>query len=279
MKDTMWTERRFIGLALMLGCVLFLTGASLPVTDSKGTFIYQLPPQQWLGVVFTHPTLWWWVNVLFLGGTLVAPLGFARLTALLQGAGDRVFSYLGLIALVFGAVLWVIQLAFRLSIDFWEAQETARTGVMPDVYVPLIRWIDALFVMYTILTFLAASAYGGALISTRMLPRWLGWVIILYSLAGLGLLAIARDVPPLLHYLLPIVIGILLLQRRYQPPTASLRESASVGASTTAGTRRRKRCWIAISAAPARETPHLLHICFERSWWILPYKEKRRRGL
>ena len=38
-KKPFWTERRFTGLALILGCVLFLTGTGLPVTDSKGTFI------------------------------------------------------------------------------------------------------------------------------------------------------------------------------------------------------------------------------------------------
>ena len=229
-KSTLLTHRRFTGITLILGCVLFLAGTPLPVTDSTGTFIYGLPPQQYLGVVFIHPTLWWWANVLFLSGTLVTLLGLAQLTTLLRGAGDRAFSSLGLIVLVVGAVLWVMVLAFRLSIDFWAAQETARTGVMPGFYVPLTQWTGALFVLYTILTFLAASAYGGALISTRMLPRWLGWTTIVYSLAGLGLFVALRDMPPLFHYLLPIVLGILLLRRRSQLPPARHRKEGSAGA-------------------------------------------------
>jgi len=232
MKNTFWTQRRFIGIALILGCVLFLSGTPLPVTDSKGTFIYGLPPQQWLGVVFTHPTLWWWASVLFLSGTLVTLLGFAQLTTLLRGAGDQAFSYLGPIALVFGAVLWVIHLAFRLSIDFWAAQVTASTGVLPVFYVPLTQWTDVLFVVYTILTFLAAAAYGGALLSTRLLPRWLGWVTIAYSLFFLGLTAAFGNAPPLLHHLLPIVMGILLLLRRYQVPAGSQRAEGSTLAPT-----------------------------------------------
>lgn len=233
-KKPFWTERRFTGLALILGCVLFLAGAGLPVTDNTGTFIYSLPPQQWLGVVYTHSTLWWWVNVLILSGTLVTLLGFAQLTTLLRGAGDRAFSQLGLMALGFGAVLWVIQLAFRLSIDFSAAQETARTGVMPAFYVPLREWTDALFAVYTILTFLAAMGFGGALVFTRLLPRWLGWVTIVYSLAGLGVFAAAHDMPPLFHYLLPFVMGILLLLRRSQLPAASHRKEASASAERTA---------------------------------------------
>jgi hypothetical protein len=108
--------------------------------------------------------------VLFLSGTLVTLLGFAQLTMLLRGAGDRAFASLGLIALVVGGVLWTIQLAFRLSIDPWAAQETASTGVMPAFYVPLREWTDVLFVVYTILTFLAEIAFGGALVFTRLLP-------------------------------------------------------------------------------------------------------------
>jgi len=233
-KSTLWTQRRFTGIALILGCVLFQVAAFLPVKDSKGTFIYQLPPQQWLGVVFTHPTLWWWASVLFLSGTLVTLLGFAQLTTLLRGAGDQAFSHLGLLTLVFGAVLWVIVLAFRLSIDFWAAQETARTGVLPAFYLPLTQWTDALFALYTILTFLAAVAYGGALVSTRLLPPWVGWTTIVYSLVALGLVVAFGNAPPLLHYLLPIVMGILLLLRRYQVPAGSQREKGATAASTKA---------------------------------------------
>lgn len=88
-------------------------------------------------------------------------LGLVMLTRLFRDAGDRAFSQLGLVAFVFGAVLWVINLAFRLSIDPWAAQETARTAVMPDFYVPLTRWTRLLFVIYTVLAFSAMAAYGG----------------------------------------------------------------------------------------------------------------------
>ena len=193
-----------------------------------------MPPQQWLAVVYTHPTLWGWTSALFLSGTLVTLLGFALLARLLEGAGDRGFSYLGLIALLFGAVFWVIVLGFRLSIDPWAAQETARTGVMPDFYVPLSQWTLPLFVVCTILTFLGAAAYGGALVSTRLLPHGLGWVTIVYSLAALGLVVAFGNAPPLLHYLLPIAMGILLLLQRDPLPRANRHKQALAVAATSA---------------------------------------------
>ena len=187
------------------------------MTDSKGTFIYLLPPQEVLGVVLHHQALWWWTNAFFMGSTIVTLLGLALLTTLLREAGGRSFSQLGLILFVLAATLWLIQRAVPLSIDPGAAQEMARTGVMPDYYVPLTLWTQALFVIYTLLAYCALVAYGGAMLSTRVLPKFMGWLAIVYGLAGLGLMWFTGDVPPFLYYLLPMVIGILLLRRPQVP--------------------------------------------------------------
>ncbi len=77
--------------------------------------------------------------------------------------------------------------------------------------MPLILWTHALFVIYTVLAFSAMVAYGGAVLTTHVLPQWAGWTTIVYSLAGLGLLAFTDDAPPFLHHLMPLLVGILLL--------------------------------------------------------------------
>jgi hypothetical protein len=187
-----------------------------------------------LEVVLHHQMLWWWTNAFFMGSTLVTLLGLALLTTLLRQAGDHIFSHLGLILFVLGATLWLIQRAVPLSIDPWAAQQMARTGVMPDYYVPLTLWTQALFVIYTILVYCALTAYGGAVLATGVLPRWIGWLAIVYGLANLGLLGVTGDAPPFLYYLLPTVIGILLLMRRDQGPTRSPHEEASIATETSA---------------------------------------------
>jgi|SRR6266699_6564444 hypothetical protein len=228
---TFWTERRFTGMTLLVGAVLFLAGVSMPVTNSKGTIIYSLPPREYLLGILAHSTLWQWANILFISGTIVTILGLALLATQLRDAGDRAFSQLGLITFVFGAVLWVIILAFRLSIDPWAAQETARTGVLPDYYMPFTLWTHTLFVIYTVLAFAALVAYGGAVLSTGVLPHWVGWIALVYGLAGLGLVGFTGDAPPALHYLLPIVMGVLLFLRRSQLPVGNHHEEASPAAS------------------------------------------------
>ncbi len=232
---TFWTERRFTGMTLLLGAVLFLVAAFTSVTDSKGTPVYSLPPREYLFVVFTHSTLWQWDNVLFISGTIVTILGLALLTTQFRDAGDRAFSSLGLLAFVLGAVLWIIYGAFRLSIDLWAAQEMARTAAIPDYYVPLTHWTRTLFIIHTILSFAALLAYGVALLTTRVLPHWVGWLTIVYALAGSGVLAYTHDFVPLLHYLLTIVMGILLLLPRYQIPAGGRREGEPSGVPTTSG--------------------------------------------
>src|SRR6266851_8668142 len=114
------------------------------------------------------------------------------------------------------------------------AQETARTGVVPDYYIPLTGWTHTLFVIYSILALSALAVYGGAVLSTRLLPHWVGWLAIVYGLAGLGLVGVTGDADPFLHLVLPMVIGILLLLRRYQVPAGSQREEEPIVAPTTA---------------------------------------------
>jgi len=80
----------------------------------------------------------------------------------------------------------------------------------------------------------ALAVYGGAVLSTRVLPHWVGWLAIVYGLAGLGLVGVTGDADPFLHLVLPMVIGILLLLRRYQVPAGSQREEEATVASTTA---------------------------------------------
>ena len=212
MHKTFWTRRRLTGITLILGCFLFLGAAGLIPIDSKGNFIINLPLKERLLVIAAHLSQLQWSYSLFIGGLLVTILGLALLTSLLHDAGDRSFSQLALVALVVGGVLMVINIAFPLGVDSLAAQATVRSGVVPDYYLALTLWTTVLFVIYTILAFIALICYGGAVLSTGVLPHWVGWLSIVYGLGGLGLTGITGgNVPPFLQHLMPILLGILLL--------------------------------------------------------------------
>jgi hypothetical protein len=210
-KSAFWTPRRFAGCTLLLGCFLFMGAASLILRDAQGNFSVNLPPRAALLLIAAQTTRFEWSTSLFLSGVIVTALGFALLIRLLWESGERTFSLLALIASLLGLVLLVIYLAFWLGVDPFAAQETARTGVVPDYYLPLTMWTTALFRVYTALAFSALALAGGALLISQVLPRWLSWTAIVYGLVGLALFAYAHDIPPFVHYLVPIVMGILLL--------------------------------------------------------------------
>lgn len=212
-NSTNWPMRQVVGITLILGCVLFLAGASayVLVKDQNGPVIFGQPPREWLRLVFEHPTPWRWATILFIAGVLVTLVGQTALADLLRTAGDPGFARVGLVAIAFGAVLWIIDMAFRLSLDPWAGGELAKTGAIPELYTPLSMVTTVLFVIYTLLTFAGLIAYGGAVVSTNLIPHWVGWTAIVYGLAGLGLFGVMRDAPPFMHHLMPLVIGILLL--------------------------------------------------------------------
>ncbi len=217
LKSTFWTRRRLTGITLMVGCFLFLGALGLMPRDTTGNFMVNLPLREQLLVIAAQTSLFQWSFSLIISGLIVTLLGLAMLTMLFRDAFDRTFSSLALLASLFGNMLMVIYIAFPLGIAPVAAQETARTGVVPDSYVQLTLWTQPLFVIYTILAFSALAAYGG---STRVLPHWVGWLALVYSLAGLVLAGFtAGNAPPFLHHLVPILIGVLLLLRRGQVPS------------------------------------------------------------
>lgn len=209
----LWSTSRVAGVLLIVGSILFLSGAGSYafVRDKGGPMIFGQPPREWLRLVFEHQALWRQATILFITGVIVTLLGLTLLGSLFRGAGDPAFSQVGLLAFVFGAIMWVINLAARLTLDPWAAKAMVATGEIPEAYKPITAWTGALFVIFTILTFAALAIYGGAVLVTGLLPGWAGWLAIVYGLAGLLLLVVTRDAPPFLHYLMPILIGALLL--------------------------------------------------------------------
>ncbi|HEX9413097.1 MAG TPA: hypothetical protein VF916_06295 [Ktedonobacterales bacterium] len=207
-----WTASHVTGMVLVLSVVSGLGAYQyMLVRDKNRPIIFGQPPHEWLRLVHEHPRPWRVATISFMCATLGTTLGLAVLALLLQRAGDPGFSAAGVLAFAFGAVLWIINLAARLSIDPWAGNEQAATGNVPSIYEPTSRWNGVLFVIFTLLTFSGVTAFGAAILATSLLPHWLGWAAIIYSVLGLAQLALTRDSLPALHSTMPLVMGIALL--------------------------------------------------------------------
>jgi hypothetical protein len=208
---------RLTGLLLILSFASFAIGGMLPVVGERGNMgIFTLPVREHLLAVAENAVVWRWANV-FMGAAAVLLLaGLTMLTALLEGANERLLSRLGLAGFLLAAVLWVIFSVFRATVTIWAAQELTATGTpgtVPAYYQPLAQWGFGLFYVYAVVGFLALAAYGGSLLQAGLVPGWVGWATVIFSLILLILLFIQRDTLPAFHYLPPLLIGILLLFR------------------------------------------------------------------
>jgi hypothetical protein len=215
-----WTERRFTGLLLLLGLLLYVAAVASMPRDVNGTLLVLVSDDRSaLLVVAAQPTLTRVCLGLFISGSIVTPLGLAMLTRLLWDAGDRTWSYLGLLTELMGSVFWIIYLSVALGLFPLAGQDTAKTGVIPSYLAGVGALFAPLYVIFSILVCVTLLAYGTALLRTRVLPHWVGWITIPYALVTL-------PGAPIAHYFLPAVYGFLLLLPRRAPLKREQREAA-----------------------------------------------------
>jgi hypothetical protein len=207
-------EHRLTAILLILAFISLAIGATLPVVGEKGNSrIFTLPMREQLLAVADNAVVWRWANIFVGAAGIFLLVGLTMLTTILEGAGERVLSRVGLVGMLLAVVLWVVFSAHRAVITVRAAQETIGTGTVPPYYEPLAQWGFALFYVYAVIGFLALAACGGSLLLVGLLPAWAGLATIIFSIAMLVLLLISGDTLPAFHYFPPLLIGILLLIR------------------------------------------------------------------
>ncbi len=128
-----------------------------------------------------------------MSGAILAAIGFVLLAGAFQNAGG-VLAISGATAYFFAGVLIVAAEALMLTLGY-------------EKVIGLIN-------IYVVMAFLAQAAIGGAVIQSGLLAASIGWATILWNIAWLIVLSLfsRRDMYyPILHYVMPLVIGIALL--------------------------------------------------------------------
>jgi len=182
------TERA-IGLFLVLGSIANVVGVVMfSLRDgTSGT-----PPPSFAYYV--------WERGFFMAAVVLTAVGFVLLEGHLHTSAGHVLARTGATTYLFAGILGVAA----------EALDVSRTG--QNLY-PLI-------VVYVVLAFLGQAAIGGALRQSGLLAPWIGWVTIVWNLAWLVVLPVITpgDIYfPILHHLMPLLIGGALLRRAPLP--------------------------------------------------------------
>ena len=129
-----------------------------------------------------------------LSGVILIAIGFMLLQSTFQHTDGEVLANIGTTALFFGGILVVAAEALMLTLGYEK--------------------VYGLIVIYVVMAFLAEAAIGGAVVQSGLLAAPIGWVTVLWNIAWLIVLPIIsrREMYyAILHYVMPLVIGIALL--------------------------------------------------------------------
>jgi len=175
-------EQAATGWLLILSGLIFIVGGML----YTGRAIWQWPAGK------THSYLIW-ERGFVIAALLMSVLGLTLLGRMLEAAGDSIVAPSGMAIFLIGSIV-------------------ALTG--ETIFLSKQEWLYALFVVFVILAFLGQAAFGASILRTELLPVWVGWATMIWNLAWLVILPIARPQDmyyPWLHYVAPVIIGISLL--------------------------------------------------------------------
>jgi hypothetical protein len=180
-----WNLERAAGLFLVLTIV-----ATLP-----GFMMFWLRRGHKGGLPRSHAH-WVFERSSILSGVILIAIGFMLLQTAFQNTDGAILANIGATAFFFGGILAVAAEALMLTLGYEK--------------------VYGLIVIYVVMAFLAEAAIGGAVIQSGLLAAWIGWLMILWNIGWLVMLPIVsrRDMYfPILHYLMPLVIGIALLMK------------------------------------------------------------------
>jgi hypothetical protein len=178
------SEQVAAGWLLILSGLIFAVGGML----YTGRAIFKWPSAG-------APAYLRWERGFVIAALLTAVLGFTLLEKLLEAAGDRMLAPSGMVILLIGAGVVIFAETFFIS-----RQEY--------LYGPIVAFV--------VLAFLAQAVFGASILLTGLLPGWVGWATIIWNLAWLVILPVARPNDmyyPWLHYAAPLLIGIRLLMK------------------------------------------------------------------
>lgn len=179
---------------LLVGSVIFIIAAFMPVSQ-----VYVAPtPAAKLEIIYSDGTGWIASQILFGLGAGIAAIGLGFIAHRMRTTPGAVWAYLGLGAVILGAVLWNGHVYLR-AID-------------PEGFVEG-RPIGWLFPAYALLTQFGLLVFGVAYLRAGY-PSWLGGITIVGTVIFFIVLLLLKDIPPFLYYILTFIAGIRPIVRR-----------------------------------------------------------------
>ena len=95
---------------------------------------------------------------------------------------------------------------------------------MPELFEPLREWVNGpIQLRYVTFGNASMAFYGWAFLRTKVLPRWIGWGILIWSLGWLIVTPVITL--PATLIILPLILGVALLAYPSRELRSELQES------------------------------------------------------
>ena len=172
------TDLQTVGGLLIGGFVVFLVGAALWKQD------YQRPLPEALLAIAQSTRRWRWIHSWMIAGVAITIAGLAALARLLADSGDIVYGTVGFALFAVGGTAWLVAVAWRLTALVAVSLETERTRNVPGDIGGWSDWFGVIHSIHLLSAYASWTFFGSAVVSSGLIPEWLGWLGVGLGAAG-----------------------------------------------------------------------------------------------
>jgi hypothetical protein len=206
----MASEARACGWLLCAGLAVFMVGAVL----WRPSWFEPAQLSDQLKSVATHSAAWTWIHVWLAAGVVTTSVGLAVWVEVQRQAGERLATPVAFTLYVVGAILWLVAMAQRLTVQEWAGAQ-ALQGIVPDVYPSIHRLSGLLYGAHMFLSYVSFALLGAGVLRSGILGRGLGWTGVVGGGAfavGFIVLRAGPFAPPFLAHVYTFALGVKLLR-------------------------------------------------------------------
>jgi len=142
--------------------------------------------------------------------TLLQVVGFGILAVMLREEGEGSISTVAFGLLLLALTLTAFRGAFDGTVTVWAAEQSASSGTVPDLFEPLKAWVGFIFGVAYVGYFVAMAGFGWGVLRAGILPTWVGWASIGWSVLWVGGYVVNVGLPAFI-LIPPLIFGIALL--------------------------------------------------------------------
>ena len=149
-----------------------------------------------------------------IAGVAISIAGLGALARLLADSGELVYGTVGFVLFAVGGIVWLVAVAWRLTVLVVASRRAEQTGVVPGDIEGWSEWFGVLHTVHLLSAYVSWTFLGSAVVSSGLVPEWLGWLGVGLGVSGVaGYIALKGGpfAPPFLAHLYPFVLGIALL--------------------------------------------------------------------